>query len=123
MHTYSIILHTGDDSGVDPAAQILVTLYGTKASSHELELYGPAAATGAAAAGTPSTTEFALVDLGDIQRVRVRHDDPGVGPGCSLDRLVVRAAGTLQEWTFPCHDQVGHREGGGITEHTLDAVA
>jgi hypothetical protein len=119
MHTYSIFLHTGDDGGVDPASQVFVTLYGTKASSHELELSGPAALV----PGAPSTNDFTLVDLGEIQRVRVRHDDPGVGPGCSLDRVVVRAAGTLQEWTFRCHDQLGHRDGGGIREHTLDAVA
>jgi hypothetical protein len=61
------------------------------------------------------------VDLGDITRLRLRHDDPGTGTIRDLDRIVVRAAGTLQTWTFPCAGLFADHAGGGVTEHTLDA--
>jgi hypothetical protein len=123
MAAYSIILHTGQGSGdVSSTAEVFLTLYGTKASSHEVAV-GPGA--------TPRSTADELategelvdlgVDLGDITRVRLRHDDPGTGTSCDLDRVVVRAAGTLEEWTFPCRGLLAQQAGGGVTEHTLDA--
>jgi hypothetical protein len=123
MAAYSIILHTGQgNDDVSSTSEVFLTLYGTKASSHEVAVGGDA---------TPGSTadEFAVegklvdlgVDLGDITRVRLRHDDPGTGAGYDLDRVVVRAAGTLEEWTFPCQGLFAKQAGGGVTEHTLDA--
>ena len=124
MAAYSIILHTQHDGGdVQPAAEVFLTLFGTKASSHELALGNEATPT----AGQPEIDQGELVDLGDIdlgdiRRVRVRHDDPGVGPGYRLDRVVVRATGTLQEWTFHCGRWLARHQGHGPTEQTLDVV-
>ena len=123
MAAYSIILHT-EPGGCDvhSASGVFLTLFGTKASSHELVLGDEAT--------SPSTTgettvegelvDLGHIDLGDIKRVRVRHDDPGVGPGCYLDRIVVRSTGTLEEWTFLCERWLARHAGGGSAEHTLD---
>ena len=124
MAAYSIILHTDHDGGdVQPTSEVFLTLFGTKASSPELSLGNDATPT----AGQPDIDQGELVDLGDIdlgdiKRVRVRHDDPGVGPGCYLDRVVVRATGTLQEWTFQCGRWLARHQGDGLTERTLDVV-
>lgn len=130
MATYSITIHArppGDsgsesDSGsggrrVAVAPDIHLTLFGSKASSPELDLRELDDPEDAAEA----THRFALADLGDIQRVRIRHDDTGVGPGCYVDRVVVRANGTLEEWTFLCQSWLARRMGDGTTERTLDA--
>lgn len=119
MATYSITIHTGarNAGGTEAASDVLLTLFGSKASSPELDLGG----TDHPCPGVPTTHDVALADLGDIQRVRVRHDDTGVGPSCYLDRIVVRARGTLQEWTFVCQRWLARRVDDGVTERTLDA--
>lgn len=126
MATYTISVHLGrpDIDVVDIVSEVYLTMFGTKASSPELGLDGTCTvpAAGAPGATGPPTYEVDVADLGDIQRVRVRHDDTGVGPGCYLDRIVVRAAGTLQEWTFLCQRWLARHEDDGATERTLDAL-
>lgn len=120
MATYSITLVSGaHDGGVDEASEVYLTMFGTKASSREFD---PARA-GRVEPEAPATYHVDLTDVGDIQRVRVRHDDTGVGPGCYLDRIVVQAAGTLQEWTFVCQRWLARHKDDGAVERTLDALA
>lgn len=126
MATYAISIHTGhigpagdhEGSGGEAAPEVHVTLFGSKASSPEISLGGP----DGSAPDAPTTRRVALGDLGDIQRVRVRHDDPGIGPGCYLDRVVVQLGGSLQEWTFLCQRWLGRHADDG-TEQTLDGGA
>jgi hypothetical protein len=119
MATYSITLVSGcGDGAVGAASEVFLTMFGTKASSREFH----PASTGRAEPGLPASYQVVLTDLGDIQRVRVRHDDTGVGPGCFLDRVVVRAAGTLQEWEFVCQRWLARHKDDGATERTLDAL-
>lgn len=116
MATYSITLVSGsDDVRVDCPSEVHLTMFGSKASSQE---FNPATS-GRPEPDAPSTYRVALTDLGDIQRVRVRHEDTGVGPGCYLDRIVVQAAGTLQQWEFVCQSALAR----GATERTFDALA
>ena len=121
MATYSITVHTGPQGlgGPDIASDVHLTLFGTKGTSPEVDLGRRRGLT----SGGATTYQVALTDLGDIQRARVRHDDTGVGPGCYLDRIVVRAGGTLQEWTFPCERWLARHADDGATERTLDALS
>jgi len=120
MATYSITVVSGPGgSGAGGAFEFFLTMFRTKASSREFRPAG----SGRAEPGQPATYRVALTDLGDIQRVRVRHDDTGVGPGCYLDRIVVRAMGTLQRWEFVCQRWLGRHEDDGATERMLDALA
>jgi hypothetical protein len=122
MATYSITFHS-DIDGIDDrddadwGSEVYLTMFGTKASSPEFE---PARA-GSVEPGGPTRYRVLLTDLGEIQRVRVRHDDTGVGRGRYLDRIVVQAAGTLEEWTFVCKQWLS-RQGDSVTERTLDAL-
>ena len=126
MAAYSIILHT-EPGGCDvpSASGVFLTLFGTKASSHEVAVGSQAKAppTGEPAAGELNgegqLVNLPDVDLGAIKRIRVRHD-PGVGRGCYLDRVVVRASGTLEEWTFPCARWLAGQGGDGPAEQMLD---
>lgn len=120
MATYSITLVSGrDDGSLGGASEVFLTMFGTKASSREFR----PSSSGWAEPGRPATFQVPLDDLGDIQRVRVRHDDTGVGPACYLDRIVVQAAGTLQRWEFQCMAWLARRKGDGVTERTLDELS
>jgi hypothetical protein len=119
MANYKITMsgHNGNH-GNDWASEMYFTMFGTKASTGEFDL----ASTGSAEPGMPHTYHVALADLGEIQRMRVRHHDTGVGHGCYLDRVVVQAADTVQEWTFLCQRWLARHEDDGATERTLDAL-
>jgi len=118
MASYSIFLETEPGGATGPPCEVFLTLFGTKASSHEVAVGYPASASNR----RPPPQDGELVDLGDIdlgdiQRIRVRHDE-GTAAGSHLDRIVVQAAGTLQQWTFLYRQWRGHDL--GVTERTLD---
>jgi hypothetical protein len=120
MATYTITVHTGPDGlrRPDLVSHVHLTLFGSRATSHEVDLGTLPGVT----SGATTTYQVSLTDLGDIQRARVRHDDTGVGPGYFLDHVVVRAGGTLQEWRFPCARWLARHADDGATERTLDAL-
>ncbi|HEY8548207.1 MAG TPA: PLAT/LH2 domain-containing protein [Acidimicrobiales bacterium] len=106
----------GDIDGADWASEVSLTMFGTKASSPEFRL--PTA--DRSEPGGPPVYRVPLTDLGELQRLRIRHDDTGVGPGCYLDQVVVQADD--REWRFVCR-QLFSRHDDGATERTFDAEA
>lgn len=120
MAEYSIFIHPGEtEGGVGGAANVYLTLLGTKASSQEFRIGRPPAGE----PGSPVAHCADLTELGEIQRVRVRHDDTGVGVGCFLDRIVIRSADTRREWLAICRRWLARHQDDGATERTLDAHA
>jgi PLAT/LH2 domain len=119
MATYLFTIHVGpgDIDGADWASEVSLTMFGTKASSPEFRLptadqVGP---------GQAPCYRVPLTDLGELQRLRVRHDDTGVGPGAFLDHVVVQADGTPREWRFDCRQLFSRHQDDGATERTFDA--
>lgn len=119
MATYLFTIHVGPGAvdGADWASEVNLTMFGTKASSPEFRL--PAADPDGP--GQPPSYRVPLTDLGELQRLRVRHDDTGVGPGCYLDHVVVRAADSRRQWRFECRQLFSRHD--GATERTFDVLA
>jgi PLAT/LH2 domain len=120
MPTYRTTVYTGNLSpgafaGTD--SNVYVTLYGTAGSSDELVLDNAGNNFEQAAVDLFSLN---LGELGDLQRVRVRHDNTGFGPGWFLDRIQIRNETTDQEWTFPCNRWLARDEDDGEIERMLD---
>jgi len=63
-----------------------------------------------------------LKDLGDLQRVRVRHDDKFPFPGWYLDRIFILNEDSDQDWTFLCNRWLAQDEDDGEIERVLDAA-
>jgi hypothetical protein len=112
MPTYEIEIHTGAPSY--PGADVYVTLYGTDASSGEVALRP--------VGGGRHTIQRRLPELGAVDRIHVRHDDVGVGPGWFLDRVMVRNLDTHREWAFPCQRWLARYRDDGETERTIDVA-
>lgn len=119
MANYLFRIHVGpgDIDGADWASEVSLTMFGTKASSPEFRL---PTADRADPDGAPSYS-VPLTDLGELQRLRVRHDDTGVGPGCYLDHVVVLDEGSAREWRFDCQQLFSRHQDDGATERTFDA--
>ena len=127
MPTYRITVDTGDDlvlaHGTD--ANVFITLFGTAGSTDELMLD-----TQKNNFEVGSTDVFSIDtqnDLGDLQRVRIRHDntvtaDPRGGPGWFLQSIRIHNEDTDQEWTFPCERWLAVDEDDGRIDRMLDTA-
>jgi PLAT/LH2 domain len=122
MPSYRISVHTGDLSpgalaGSD--ANVYLTLYGTGGSTDELVLDpGLADRSGSEDGGF----SLPLGELGEIQRLRVRYDDTGLGPAWFLDGITVLNEESGVEWTFPCRRWLARHMDDGEIERTLDVA-
>ncbi|ELP62149.1 PLAT/LH2 domain-containing protein [Streptomyces turgidiscabies] len=120
MAIYRVNVHTGNLSplaGAGTDANVYITLYGDKDGSDELNLDN---AGNNFEQGAVDTFALHLADLGDLQRVRVRHDNKFPFPGWYLDRIFIRNEDTNQEWTFPCNRWLAQDEDDGEIERILD---
>ena len=64
-------------------------------------------------------------ELGDIGKIRIRHDNSGLFSGWYLeDVTVTRTGGGTEEkkWYFICDQWLDQKEGDGLMDRTLDAV-
>ncbi|HEY3143846.1 MAG TPA: PLAT/LH2 domain-containing protein [Acidimicrobiales bacterium] len=120
MPTYRIEVYTGSRSTAalgDSDASIFLTLFGTSASTDELTL-DP----GSSEPSAVDTFSLQLGELGEVSRLRVRHDDAGLGRAWYLDRIAIRNEESGREWTFPCNRWLARHEDDGEIERTLDAM-
>ena len=64
---------------------------------------------------------FQCTDLGRIERVRVRHDNTGVGPGWFLEWVEVCQCEDGKVWRLPCGRwlDAGEGEGEGVLQCEL----
>ncbi|MFI1162462.1 PLAT/LH2 domain-containing protein [Streptomyces sp. NPDC020801] len=99
MPDYRITVHTGDVDGAGTDANVYITIYGSNGSSDELQL--DSGRDDFERNGADMFTHT-LKDLGDLYRVRIRHDNSGSRPGWFLDRISIRDEDSDKEWSFPC---------------------
>lgn len=61
------------------------------------------------------TDKFQLeaVDLGDLTKVQIEHDDKGWGAGWNLDHVIVTNMASNRNWTFPCGQWLDKKKGDG----------
>ncbi|ULR55595.1 PLAT/LH2 domain-containing protein [Streptomyces deccanensis] len=99
MSDYRINVHTGDVDAAGTDSNVYLTLFGTNGSSDEMQLES---GRDDFERDHVDTFTHTLKDLGDLYRVRIRHDNSGSWPGWFLDRVTVRDEDTDKEWAFPC---------------------
>jgi hypothetical protein len=122
MSTYRVLVYTGNLSpgafaGTD--ANVYMTLYGAKASSDEVMFDN---AGNRFEQGAVDTFALHLAELGDIQKIKIRHDNKFLAPGWYLERVEIRNEDSDREWTFPCQRWLARDEDDGEIERTLDAA-
>lgn len=122
MATYRVEVHTGNLNplqGAGTDANVYITLYGTKGSSDELMLDNAA---NNFENGAVDLFALHLDELGDLRRVRIRHDNTLPLAGWYLDRVRIRNEDTDHEWVFPCNRWLARDEDDGEIERMLDAA-
>uniref|UniRef100_A0A3Q1FQV9 Lipoxygenase homology PLAT domains 1a n=1 Tax=Acanthochromis polyacanthus TaxID=80966 RepID=A0A3Q1FQV9_9TELE len=84
---YEIIVITGDEKGAGTDANVFITIYGTNGDSGQRQLRQKFRNL----FEREQTDRFVLemLDMGELQKVRVEHDNSGLSPGWLLDRVEV----------------------------------
>ncbi len=119
---YRILVDTADKKNAGTDANVFLTIHGSADSSNEFQLISPDPRVDPFE--RESTSEFNLVlkELGDLQSIRVRHDNQGNKPGWFLDKITIQNLTTKQSSVFPCGQWLAAGEGDGRIDRVL-AVA
>uniref|UniRef100_A0A3Q2V469 Lipoxygenase homology PLAT domains 1a n=1 Tax=Haplochromis burtoni TaxID=8153 RepID=A0A3Q2V469_HAPBU len=84
---YEIIVITGDEKGAGTDANVFITLYGSNGDSGCRQLRQKFR--NLFERGQTDRFSVEMLDMGELQKVRVEHDNSGLSPGWLLDRVEV----------------------------------
>jgi hypothetical protein len=115
--TYRITLYTGDVGSAGTDANVYITLYGSQGTSAERALDKSG---NDRERGDVDVYSIEMTDLGNLSRVRIRHDNTGVGPGWFLDKITVQNEGSGKTWVFPCNRWLATDEDDGRIDRVLN---
>lgn len=117
---YKIQVKTGDIRGAGTDANVFLQLFGVNGDTGECKLES---------SGNnferSKTDLFGIeaVDLGEIAKARVRHDNSGIGAGWFLDNIVVTNENDGKMWVFNCGRWLDKSEDDGQIVRDLVPVA
>lgn len=84
---YEIIVITGDEKGAGTDANVFVAIYGSNGDSGRRQLRQRFR--NLFERGQTDRFLLEMLDMGELQKVRMEHDNAGVNPGWLLDRVEV----------------------------------
>jgi hypothetical protein len=88
----------GDRHGAGTDANVFIHVFGANGDSGERKLDAPDA--NLFERGHTDVFGLEAVDLGDIKKIILGHDNAGVGPGWFVDKVVVENESSSQKWFF-----------------------
>jgi hypothetical protein len=107
---YAVTTYTGDKRGAGTDASVFITIFGYEGDTGERRLDN-----------SKNNFERSRVDqfvvespfLGQLERVRISHDNKGLGPGWYLDKVVVEDPMSGVQYEFPCYRWLAKDENDG----------
>lgn len=98
---YTVTVNTGSRDNAGTNARVYAQLIGTNGQTAEVHLDNK----GSNDFERGSEKQYQITaprDLGEIEKVNIRHDNSGNKAGWFLERVTVKNASTSQVWPFPC---------------------
>lgn len=115
---YEITVVTGDRDSAGTDAQVYITLFGAQGNSGEVPLINQR--DNFERRQTDGFTSPLLKqDLGNLEQIRIWHDNVGEKPGWFLESITVRNRATDQSWFFPCRRWLALDGDGGLIDRIL----
>ena len=117
---YIIELNTGIGPYAGTDAKVYVTLYGQTEATQEfcLESTGADFEEG----GRSSFRVQAFQDVGELTKIRVRHDNSGDEPEWYLKSVRVRKADSKRKWYFRCDRWLYRQQDADLTDMTTEVT-
>ena len=102
---YTVSVVTGTVKGAGTDANVSIIVYGSNGDSGERKLDKSKTHFDKFERGQTDVFDITAVDLGELTKVKIWHDDKNLGADWYLDRVEVAAtlAGRTKQWTFPCN--------------------
>uniref|UniRef100_H2ZAW6 PLAT domain-containing protein n=1 Tax=Ciona savignyi TaxID=51511 RepID=H2ZAW6_CIOSA len=99
---YSVSVVTGDKRGAGTDANVSCCLYGRQGDTGNRPLTASKNNRNKFERGQSDEFTIEAVDLKSVKKVKIGHDDSGVGDGWFLKEVIVRDEATGESTTFPC---------------------
>eukprot|EP00012_Vannella_robusta_P006373 CAMPEP_0206209180 /NCGR_PEP_ID=MMETSP0166-20121206/16756_1 /ASSEMBLY_ACC=CAM_ASM_000260 /TAXON_ID=95228 /ORGANISM="Vannella robusta, Strain DIVA3 518/3/11/1/6" /LENGTH=202 /DNA_ID=CAMNT_0053630529 /DNA_START=44 /DNA_END=649 /DNA_ORIENTATION=+ len=113
---YKISIVTGDiRSGAGTDSQVFVQLFGENGESMQTNIEGDFERGSTVIGGIKSLC------LGNLEKIRVGHNNQGWGPGWFLDKVIVRNETSGQEWFYLCGKWLATDEDDGQIVRTIES--
>uniref|UniRef100_H2XQK4 PLAT domain-containing protein n=2 Tax=Ciona intestinalis TaxID=7719 RepID=H2XQK4_CIOIN len=109
---YEVTVVTADEKGAGTDANVKLTIYGENGDSGSRalkqrfrDLFE-----------RKQTDKFTLeiLDLGELTKIRLEHDDGGFNADWLCDHVIVRNPVIGQSWTFVCREWIGTKKAGQL---------
>uniref|UniRef100_A0A2K6GSY1 Lipoxygenase homology PLAT domains 1 n=1 Tax=Propithecus coquereli TaxID=379532 RepID=A0A2K6GSY1_PROCO len=100
--TFSVTIKTGDKKNAGTDANVFITLFGTQDDTGMTLLKSSKTNSDKFERDSIEIFTVEALDLGDLWKVRIGHDNTGKGPGWFVDWVEVDAPSLGKCMTFPC---------------------
>lgn len=117
MKNYTVDVYTGDKWGAGTDANVFCTIFGDKGDSGERELSRSETHGNKFERKQKDRFTIESADLGNVFKMKIRHDNKGGGADWYLDRVEV--IDDVRTFVFHCENWLGKKEGDGKIERTL----
>uniref|UniRef100_A0AAV2IX71 PLAT domain-containing protein n=1 Tax=Knipowitschia caucasica TaxID=637954 RepID=A0AAV2IX71_KNICA len=114
---YEIIVITGEEKGAGTDANVFITIYGSNGDSGKRQLRQKFR--NLFERGQTDRFLVEMLDMGELQKVRMEHDNSGLGPGWFLDRVEVTNTANGVTTIFLCGKWLDTKRADGQIVRTL----
>ncbi|XP_013416715.1 lipoxygenase homology domain-containing protein 1 isoform X2 [Lingula anatina] len=114
---YKIIVKTGDEWGAGTNANVFMTLYGTNGDTGKRQL--DQKFRDLFERNQTDEFEIEVLDLGELTKMRIEHDNSGFRPAWLLEKVEVINQATNKSTIFPCNKWFDKKKGDGELSRDL----
>ncbi|XP_042196318.1 polycystic kidney disease protein 1-like 2 [Callorhinchus milii] len=121
QYRYLVTVYTGHRRGAFTTAEVTITLYGSEGESdphHLTDSEKPVFESG----GVDVFLLATLFPLGDLQSIRMWHDNSGSSPAWYVNRVTVHDLETDQRWCFLCNSWLAIDVGECLLDKTFSVA-
>ncbi|XP_071954737.1 lipoxygenase homology domain-containing protein 1-like [Antedon mediterranea] len=119
METYHVFVTTSDVRGAGTDANVYVIIFGENDDTGLINLKSSKTNKNKFERGVTDEFVVEAVHIGDIQKIRIGHDNKGGFAGWMLDKVVIDAPSLGKKWEFPCGRWLDKGEDDGQIEREL----
>ncbi|KAH9519113.1 Lipoxygenase y domain-containing protein 1 [Bulinus truncatus] len=114
---YTVEVYTGDMSGGGTDANVFITLFGDKGDSGERQLRNSETNKDKFERNKMDRFILEAVDLGNLYKIKIRHDNSFINPSWFLDRVEISEG--RDKYVFHCERWLAKNKDDGKIERTL----
>ena len=109
---YEVAVYTADVAYAGTDANVSLTVYGENGDSGERKLTKKMV--NLFERGQRDVFNVEALDLGQLKRVRIEHDNKGFGAGWKLDKVEITNLTSSEMVLFPCNQWFDKKKGDGL---------